>query len=115
MLVRGTMLTGGVVELTFPIPATVDDRSMDGYLDSVAAGESRADVASLRHLLSGIVTIFSEEGFHLVGPHEVAPEILLAEGAQNLGCDIVVARSVFAQNLPAMLERAISAPVREAE
>ncbi len=44
-------LTGGVVELTFPIPATADDRSMDGYLDSVAARESRADVASLRHLL----------------------------------------------------------------
>jgi len=44
-------LTGGVVELTFPIPATADDGSMDGYLDSVAARESRADVASLRHLL----------------------------------------------------------------
>jgi CheY-like chemotaxis protein len=37
------------------------------------------------------------------------------QAAQNLGCDTVVARSVFAQNLPAILERAISAPVREAE
>jgi len=44
-------LTEGVVELTFPIPAGDDDRALDGYLDSVAARESRADVASLRHLL----------------------------------------------------------------
>jgi len=44
-------MTGGVVELTFPIPAVADDRSLDGYLDSVAVRESRADVASLRHLL----------------------------------------------------------------
>jgi len=44
-------LTEGMVELTFPIPAGDDDRTMDGYLDSVAARESRADVASLRHLL----------------------------------------------------------------
>jgi acyl-CoA synthetase (NDP forming)/RimJ/RimL family protein N-acetyltransferase len=43
--------TDGVVELTFPIPAGDDDRTMDGYLDSVATRESRADVASLRHLL----------------------------------------------------------------
>src|SRR5579863_2637964 len=41
----------GVVELTFPVPAGEDDRSLDGYLDSVAARESRADVASLRPLL----------------------------------------------------------------
>jgi len=41
----------GVVELTFPIPAGDDDRTLDGYLDSVAARESLADVASLRHLL----------------------------------------------------------------
>jgi CheY-like chemotaxis protein len=39
----------------------------------------------------------------------------LKQSAQDLGCDTVVARSVFAQNLPAMLESAISAPVREAE
>jgi acyl-CoA synthetase (NDP forming) len=44
-------MTEGVVELTFPIPAGDDDRTLDGYLDSVAARESRADVASLRHLL----------------------------------------------------------------
>jgi len=43
-------ITDGVVELTFPIPAG-DDRTLDGYLDSVATRESRADVASLRHLL----------------------------------------------------------------
>jgi acyl-CoA synthetase (NDP forming) len=44
-------LSEGVVELTFPIPAGDDDRALDGYLDSVAARESWADVASLRHLL----------------------------------------------------------------
>jgi acyl-CoA synthetase (NDP forming)/RimJ/RimL family protein N-acetyltransferase len=44
-------MTEDVVELTFPIPAGDDDRALDGYLDSVAARESRADVASLRHLL----------------------------------------------------------------
>jgi acyl-CoA synthetase (NDP forming)/RimJ/RimL family protein N-acetyltransferase len=44
-------VTEGVVELTFPIPAGDDDRTLDGYLDSVAVRESRADVASLRHLL----------------------------------------------------------------
>ena len=44
-------MTDGVVELTFPIPAGEDDRTMDGYLDSVAVRESRADVASLRPLL----------------------------------------------------------------
>jgi acyl-CoA synthetase (NDP forming)/RimJ/RimL family protein N-acetyltransferase len=44
-------MADGVVELTFPIPAGDDDRTLDGYLDSVAARESRADVASLRHLL----------------------------------------------------------------
>ncbi len=41
----------GVVELTFPLPADDADRGLEGYLDSVAARESRADVASLRHLL----------------------------------------------------------------
>ena len=40
----------GVVELTFPLPGG-DVRSLDGYLESVASRESRADVASLRHLL----------------------------------------------------------------
>ena len=44
-------MTEGVVELNFPIPAGDDDRSLDGYLDSVAVRESRADVASLRPLL----------------------------------------------------------------
>ena len=44
-------MTDGVVELTFPIPAGGDDRTLDGYLDSVAVRESLADVASLRPLL----------------------------------------------------------------
>ena len=41
----------GVVELTFPLPTGDADRGLESYLDSVAARESRADVASLRHLL----------------------------------------------------------------
>ncbi|MBO0816332.1 MAG: GNAT family N-acetyltransferase, partial [Actinobacteria bacterium] len=44
-------MADGVIELTFPIPSGDDDRTLDSYLDSVAARESRADVASLRHLL----------------------------------------------------------------
>jgi len=38
------------VLLTFPLPADAG-RRLEDYLDSVAARESRADVASLRHLL----------------------------------------------------------------
>ncbi len=38
------------MELTFPLPREAD-RGLDDYLDSVAARESYADVASLRHLL----------------------------------------------------------------
>jgi acyl-CoA synthetase (NDP forming)/GNAT superfamily N-acetyltransferase len=41
----------GVVELTFPLPGSEAGRSPDGYLESVAGRESRAAVASLRHLL----------------------------------------------------------------
>jgi len=33
------------------------------------------------HLLTGISAMFEEHGFHLVGAHEVAPEILVPEGA----------------------------------
>ena len=44
-------LVNGDVQLTFPLPYDEADRSLDRYLDSVAARESRADVASLRHLL----------------------------------------------------------------
>jgi acyl-CoA synthetase (NDP forming)/RimJ/RimL family protein N-acetyltransferase len=44
-------LSDGVVELTFPLPAEAGDSVSESYLDSVAARESRADVASLRHLL----------------------------------------------------------------
>ncbi len=41
----------GVVELTFPLPGFRDDQTLDAYLASVASRESRADVASLSHLL----------------------------------------------------------------
>ena len=35
-------------------------------------------------LLSGIARMFEEHGFHLLGAHEVAPEILVAEGPLGL-------------------------------
>ena len=33
------------------------------------------------HLLTGVSELFEEQGFHLIGAHEVAPEILVPEGA----------------------------------
>jgi acyl-CoA synthetase (NDP forming)/RimJ/RimL family protein N-acetyltransferase len=44
-------LSEGVVELTFPLPSGGAGGIMDGYLDTVAGRESRADIASLRHVL----------------------------------------------------------------
>jgi acyl-CoA synthetase (NDP forming)/RimJ/RimL family protein N-acetyltransferase len=44
-------MADGDVQLTFPLPCDEADQRLDHYLDSVAARESRADVASLRHLL----------------------------------------------------------------
>jgi acyl-CoA synthetase (NDP forming)/RimJ/RimL family protein N-acetyltransferase len=41
----------GVVDLTFPLPDIRADQTLDAYLESVASRESRADVASLSHLL----------------------------------------------------------------
>jgi acyl-CoA synthetase (NDP forming)/RimJ/RimL family protein N-acetyltransferase len=45
-------MSDGVMEMTFPLPAESGDSVSESYLDSVAARESRADVASLRHLLT---------------------------------------------------------------
>jgi acyl-CoA synthetase (NDP forming)/GNAT superfamily N-acetyltransferase len=42
----------GVVEWTFPLPGDRADPALDGYLETVAGRESRADVASLRYLLA---------------------------------------------------------------
>ena len=44
-------ISGGVVELTFPLPDRDDDYRLGHYLETVASRESRADVASLRPLL----------------------------------------------------------------
>lgn len=41
----------GVVETTFPLPADEADQRLHSYLETVAARDRRADVASLRHLL----------------------------------------------------------------
>ena len=37
------------------------------------------------HLLTGVARIFEEHGFRLVGAHEIAPEILMPEGALGDG------------------------------
>jgi UDP-2,3-diacylglucosamine hydrolase len=37
------------------------------------------------HLLTGVARIFEEHGFRLVGAHEIAPEILMPEGALGGG------------------------------
>jgi acyl-CoA synthetase (NDP forming)/RimJ/RimL family protein N-acetyltransferase len=42
--------TDGVIELVMPLPDR-DSQQLDSYLDAVAGRASRADVASLRHLL----------------------------------------------------------------
>jgi acyl-CoA synthetase (NDP forming)/GNAT superfamily N-acetyltransferase len=44
--------SGGVYELTFPLPRDEDGTTLDAYLSAVAERESSADVASLRHLLA---------------------------------------------------------------
>ena len=44
-------ISGGVVELTFPLPDGEDNYRLDNYLQTVASRESRAGVASLRPLL----------------------------------------------------------------
>ena len=44
-------ITGGTVELTFPLPVGDDNYRLGHYLEAVASRESRADVASLRPLL----------------------------------------------------------------
>ncbi|HVX98581.1 MAG TPA: UDP-2,3-diacylglucosamine diphosphatase LpxI [Pseudorhodoplanes sp.] len=65
-----------------------------GSLVRPAFSQIRLDLATLRvlprivaafrggdnHLLTGIGRIFEDAGFHLVGAHEVAPEILMGEG-----------------------------------
>ena len=43
--------SNGLVRMEFPLPEGRFDPNLDGYLDRVAARESRADAASLRHLL----------------------------------------------------------------
>ena len=42
----------GIFELTFPLPSEDADPTLDSYLNAVADRESRAEVASLRHVLA---------------------------------------------------------------
>ena len=62
-------MSGGVVELIFPLPGGEADRSPGGYLESVAGRESRADVASLRHLLEpqSVAVVTASRGRGTVG------------------------------------------------
>ena len=62
-------MSDGVVELIFPLPGSEADRSPDGYLESVAGRESRADVASLRHLLEpqSVAVVTASRGRGTVG------------------------------------------------
>ena len=62
-------ISDDVVELTFPLPGSEADRSLDGYLESVASRESRADVASLRHLLEpqSVAVVSASRGRGTVG------------------------------------------------
>ena len=43
---------GGVFELTFPLPSEDAGPTLDSYLNTVAQRESRAEIASLRHVLA---------------------------------------------------------------
>ncbi len=43
---------GGVVEMTFPLPAEDGGTTLDSYLNAVAERERHADIASLRHVLA---------------------------------------------------------------
>ena len=62
-------MSDGVVELIFPLPGSEAGRSPDGYLESVAGRESRADVASLRHLLEpqSVAVVTASRGRGTVG------------------------------------------------
>ena len=42
----------GIFELTFPLPSEDAGLTLDSYLNAVADRESRAEVASLRHVLA---------------------------------------------------------------
>jgi predicted CoA-binding protein len=62
-------MSDGVVELTFPLPGSKADRSLDGYLESVAGKENRASVASLRHILEpqSVAVVSTSRGRGKVG------------------------------------------------
>ena len=62
-------MSDGVVELIFPLSGSEAGRSPGGYLESVAGRESRADVASLRHLLEprSVAVVTASRGRGTVG------------------------------------------------
>ncbi len=62
-------ISGGVVELTFPLPDGEDNYRLNNYRQTVASRESQADVASLRPLLQprSVVVVGPSRHRHAVG------------------------------------------------
>jgi CheY-like chemotaxis protein len=72
------------------------------------------DAADPLGLIAGIKNDPETAGIGMIGfVSHVQTE--LKQRAKDAGCDTVVARSVFAQSLPEMLERAIPGQSREAD
>jgi UDP-2,3-diacylglucosamine hydrolase len=66
----GTLVRPSLTQLRFD---WITLRALPGLVRSFRGGDD--------HLLSGIARIFEHHGFRLLGAHEVAPDILVPEGA----------------------------------
>jgi DUF1009 family protein len=66
----GTLVRPALTQLRFD---WITLRALPGLVRSFRGGDD--------HLLSGIARIFEDHGFRLLGAHEVAPDILVPEGA----------------------------------
>jgi DUF1009 family protein len=69
----GTLLRPSLIRLRFDLFTL---RALPRILRAFRGGDD--------HLLSGIAGLFEEQGFRLVGAHDVAPEILVPEGVLGL-------------------------------
>jgi acyl-CoA synthetase (NDP forming)/GNAT superfamily N-acetyltransferase len=110
-------ISDGVVELTFPLPGSEAGRSPDGYPESVAGRESRADVASLRHLLEpqSIAVVTASRGRGTIG-RAILHNIVACGFAGNVYAVNPHARSLegvpcvaSADDLPAAVDLAVIA------
>ena len=91
---------GDEVLLTFPLPADAD-RRLEDYLDSVAARESRADVASLRHLLrpDSIAVVGARPEPRLGGPGDPAQHFASLGGFGGQVCHPVNPHAPFLEGV----------------